>query len=667
MSPKRILALGALTACLGLTSPSLHAADVTGTVREHGSLTPMAGAIVTLQTTTVRTTTAADGTFTLDAPAGSGLVIVGAQKGFFNQAATVSAPSSGVDILLMPVPQDADPNYSIQDPAVCGNCHFDQLVQWFDSPMANGGVNTWVHDIYSGTATPGGMGGFVYLNDSAHAGSNPDSECASCHQPEEWIGNGFSGPMDPNIDSPSLTVEHGVSCDICHKIADVDVSKINFPGLHPDAVTYTQPVGVAPNQVQYGLLGDVDFNLSSFMRASYQPQLEAEVCAVCHQDKNDPDGNEDFEEPNGIISEPTYLEWANSPYGDKNSPLYLSCVDCHMPSTGATQVCSVLFPPLVRDPSTIRSHTILGTTPEYLENAVELDMRVRRRGADKIRVDVDITNSLTGHHVPTGVTIRNMILLVEAWEDGQDPLTNPLTHLGTQTVHDLGGIGDPEFGYYAGLPGKYFSKVNHDGTSGPTFFTDAVGITFDNRIPALATDSTAYVFAGPPGGGLVHVRARLIYRRSFRFLTDAKGWTEDGHGNPLADVIAPHYGHLMEMEQSSISVGDVISTGPLNKAAPGVPSPPTSPPVLPTLVSKAGVLQLRDATDNAPVKVGIGTTRPPRGATWQRFVGGFETDDDGALDVAMPRTLGGVFFAQAYVLTESGYVATNAVLVRPAE
>ena len=46
------------------------------------------------------------------------------------------------------------------------------------------------------------------------------------------------------------------------------------------------------------------------------------------------------------------------------------------------------------------------------------------------------------------------------------------------------------------------------------------------------------------------MQARLIYRRAFRFLVDAKGWTEDGHGNPLADVAPPHYGHLMEFDSA---------------------------------------------------------------------------------------------------------------------
>jgi hypothetical protein len=205
---------------------------------------------------------------------------------------------------------------------------------------------------------------------------------------------------------------------------------------------------------------------------------------------------------------------------------------------------------------------ILGSTPEYLENAAELTVNTATAG-NQLLVDVDVANLYTGHHLPTGVTVRNMILVVEAWDDAS---VTPLLFTGDQVIHDLGGIGDPAQGYYAGLPGVFFAKVNHDiNGNGPTFFTDATGITFDNRIPALQTDSSSYSFELPANGN-VHVRARLIYRRSFRFLTDAKGWTEDGHGNPLADVAAPDYGHLMESFDANLSIciADLTGEGDLN-------------------------------------------------------------------------------------------------------
>jgi hypothetical protein len=217
--------------------------------------------------------------------------------------------------------------------------------------------------------------------------------------------------------------------------------------------------------------------------------------------------------------------------------------------------------PLGRDPNTIGRHNIEGTTAEFLEEAVELTMQVTPAG-QQLDVEVSIENTLTGHHVPTGESMRNMVLLVEAWLDGQDPLVNPLPDTGGQTVDDLGGIGDPAQGYYAGLPGKLYAKVLEDPNGiRPVMFTEAAAITSDNRIAAFDTDTTQYSFTAPAEGGLVHVRARLIYRRSFRVFVDAKGWTQDGLGDPLKDIAPPDFGHLMESATEDVTV----AVGTLNK------------------------------------------------------------------------------------------------------
>ncbi len=666
-------ALLAVVIGLAVGSPTAHGGEITGSVRELGTQAPIAGALVTLQATDVQTITALDGSYVLDVPDGTGYVVVAARKGYFNAPIVVDSPSSGADMLLEPVPQDDNPQYAFVEPGFCGGCHPNQRDEWEGSAMAMAGLNTWVHDIYSGTGTPGGMGGFVYTLDSVHAAANSASECAACHQPEEWIRNGFAGPLDDELLTPPPTSLHGISCDVCHKIADIDPALTNYPGIHPTAVTYTRPQGEFPDQVMYGALGDVSFNLPELMRASYQPQLRAEVCAACHQDKNDPDGDGLFEEANGVISEPTYLEWLASPYSDEQSPLYADCVDCHMPPSGEELVCN-LFPQILRDPETIRSHRIEGTTPQYLENAVDLELRVRATRRT-VKVDVHVTNSHTGHHVPTGVTIRNMILLVEAWREGDDPLVSPLSHLGTQTVHELGGVGDPAAGYYAGLPGKYYSKVNHDGEgNGPTFFTDATGIEFDNRIPAGVRDSTRYTFLSPQSGGAVQVRARLIYRRSFRFLVDAKGWTEDGHGNPLADIAPPHFGHLMEIEQKTVEVPpapwfvrpevSAASNSTGGQPATSVTPQGTLPPVL---FPSGDTLVLERAPAHAPVMFAVRDALSHGAGAWLGTLDGYQTDGRGTLIVPELPESGIPLFVQAVVWTETGEVLSNSVEIRPQE
>ncbi len=528
--------------------------EVSGVVLEAGSLVPLSDALVSQQAVGLRTRTAADGTFTLRTTGSFDLVIVAAKKGYFHGSVIVDAPTGPIEISLDRVPEMNDPKYALASPEFCEMCHPDQAQQWYSMPMGNAGINTWVHDMYSGLGTPGGMGGFVYQRDSVHAASNPNAQCAACHQPEGWIVEPFTALADPTA-PPTPASVHGVLCDVCHKIADVDESKLHFPGIYPGVVKHTRPTRPWFPQVQYGVLGDVSFWEYDLMRPSYQPQLVAEVCAVCHQYRNDPAGDQTF---TGVLVQSTYSEWASSPYGVVDSPEYKSCVTCHMPPYGSTQVCGFIDYP--RDSDTIRSHDIRGTTPVYLEMAVDLHMTTQRTGND-IEVEVRIANTQTGHHVPTGAIMRNMILLVEAWRP-QDGLT--LAHTGAQMVHMLGGMGDPAQGYYAGLAGKLYAKVLHnaDGMA-PTFCTEATGIAFDNRIPATQSDTTNYTFSVPGGGGPVQVRARLIYRRAYRPLTDMKQWEEDGHGNPLADLQPPDYGQLMESAEHTIELlaGDFDGDG----------------------------------------------------------------------------------------------------------
>lgn len=536
-------ALSVALLCLVAGLPRVAVAQVSGVVRDMAKQ-PLAGVRVSLQASDIETVTDENGAYSLPNAAGPELYVVAAKPGHYYGHVYVNAPATNADIELEPVPTTGDPSYVPRVPQNCGSCHDSIYTEWNFSPMGKAGTNTWVADVYDGSATPGGKGGFVYTRDSILAKKNPASECAACHQPESWWSKPYT-PLDP-VSAKTNGVLHGISCEVCHKIANIDETKPNFPGLYPGVVTLAKPGGAPFRQVMFGVLGDVTYAVDNTMKAAYQPQLKAAVCAACHQDKNDPDEDGDFEEANGIVSEPTYQEWLESPYADPASPKHATCIDCHMKPTGAGQACSMQFPPIKRPKGDVRSHAFPGTTPEFLENAVSMTMKAVKNDTS-IEVDVTIDNDQTGHHVPTGVTIRNMILLVEAWraQDGKQ-----LEHTGKQVVHELGGVGDPAQGYFAGLPGKLYAKVNGDAQGkGPTFFTDATSILWDNRLPPLGKDSTHYSFVVPSEGGELHVRARLIYRRSWRALVDAKKWATDGHGKELADVTAPHFGHLMEQAE----------------------------------------------------------------------------------------------------------------------
>ena len=477
-------------------------AQVSGVVRDSANQ-PVVDAIVTLQASSIETKTDASGAYSLPGVSGTDLYIVAAKPGHYYGYVMVTPPVTAADIQIEAVPSSNDPAYLIKPPESCASCHDEAYTAWKKSAMGKAGSNTWVYDVYDGSGTPGGKGGFVYTRDSVLSKKNPASECAACHQPELWWNKPYT-PLDP-LSAKSDAIGHGVSCEVCHKISKIDETKPNFPGLWPGVVEVVKPGGAPFKQVMFGVLGDVTYGIDNTMKAAYQPQLSAAVCAACHQDKNDPDEDGDFEEANGVVSEPTYQEWLDSPYADPASPKHATCVDCHMKPTGANQACSMQFPPLKRPMGDVRSHAFPGTTPEFLENAVTLTLKATKSDTS-IAVEVTLENAKAGHHVPTGVTIRNMILLVEAFRQQDGKKLEPT---GTEVVHELGGVGDPAKGYFAGLPGRLYAKVNGDALGkGPTFFTDATSILWDNRLPPLGKDSTNYSFALPSDGGEIRVRAR---------------------------------------------------------------------------------------------------------------------------------------------------------------
>jgi hypothetical protein len=136
--------------------------------------------------------------------------------------------------------------------------------------------------------------------------------------------------------------------------------------------------------------------------------------------------------------------------------------------------------------------------------------------ADTIHVSVKLTNVGAGHHVPTDHPGRQMILVVTA----QDGAGQSLLQLTGDTIPQWGGA-------QAGQPGKAYAKLLQDAITGEypvVSYWKQTSILSDNRLWALESDSSAYTFRIPPGGGTVSVTVRLLFRRTFQAEMDARGW-----------------------------------------------------------------------------------------------------------------------------------------------
>ena len=540
MSSRPLLALALLCAALSSAAPAL--ADVSGFVRLAGSGDPgigIPGAWVHVQGDLGATgvfSSAPDGAFTLTGvPAGS--IVIAASIPYLRSApanytiggAWCADGDTGVDIRLELLPAADNPSYEPAAVEECGGCHFERYSQWQTSHHAYTAQNVWVLDLLAGTGTPGGGAGYVFrdTHDPGETGF-----CATCHAAMQDI-------RDPNpqgifldeVDQPYG--QQGVTCVTCHQMDSVDEGEINALH-HRGKSTYRFPQGeqgVDTLQYVWGPMNDVTFD---FMKASHSTlHASSRICASCHQYHNP-----ETDAP----GQNTYLEWQGSLYAQPG-PGFRSCQDCHMPNlAGSGANCE--FGGTERESAERHAHTWIGSTPETLQANLDLETGAEFTPERTVRVTAAVDNFGAGHSFPTGISIRNAILLVEATLNGQ-----PLAQLSGPTIPFWASDDVPgdQPGDLAGRPGKGFAKVLEGRINGqgpvvrPVLFIDAEGVHSDTLIPSGAIDASELEFALPPGfsgPGEVAVTATLYYRRGWRALAVTKGWTVDAHGGPIEIEVA---------------------------------------------------------------------------------------------------------------------------------
>lgn len=513
-------------------APALQA-QITGVVRDSQTQAPLSGAIVRIQKHTPFAMTAVDGSFSLADSGSFPLTITAARHGHYIGSVTLLSLSGPVTIELDPLNlTNSVPPPAFNAPVECQSCHPDIYDTWLGSPMQKTGLNTWVFDLYDGTGTAGGSNGFVYKRDSIHRTTSPNSDCSACHSPVHWLAdienNGMGDFHNPNPD-----MRRGVQCEVCHRVADVDINQTYMPGVQPQSFHLVRNA----SSLEFGPIDDSTYE-QGIMRPAYNPQLKAQLCSACHEDNVDHDGDGEFNDPGSLPHETTFTEWRA--WKLLNAGNTEACVDCHMPALDTDGFC--IF--VKGRPGVGRSHNIRGTTPDFLENALNLDVAVSH-DLGSLTVAVNLSNDQTGHAVPSGVVVRNVILLVIAKNQQGDRLTM----LQGDTVDEVGGIGDFDSGDYAGHPGYAFYRNMSDGTNERIFYTDAQTIVSDTRLQPGASYVQNFTFAYA-GADPVDIDVKVLYRRAFRDFVLVKGWTETGHGEPLADIQAPHFGHVMERFQA---------------------------------------------------------------------------------------------------------------------
>ncbi len=538
-------------------------AEVSGIIQDAKG--PIAGAIVQVQGKPPQVKSEKNGAYRIGGLSGTTPAIVTAwSEGYYVGwvAVNPSAPewkgSDRVNITLKPVPPDDNIKYpwfsfgGAHGSASCALCHRENK-EWEADAHSNAAKNNRFTSVYSGTNAQGQESQPVIWGSNAKPlpidPTKPDygpgfrldypnraGNCATCHTPVAsqvantsncgWSGchttittENSRGIIAPSTSAIALSGDgaEGITCEFCHKVGQVTIDpKTGLPP--PDMPGILSMRLYRPQdgqQIFFGTLVDVN------RRVSYSPlETKSEFCAPCHYGV--------FggvmgvgQITGGTVIYNSYGEWLNSPYSDPKTGM--TCQQCHMP---VKPVNYFVFPEtggLTRDYQALHNHTMPGVTDEqFMKNAVSMKSSAQRVNG-QLNVKVSITNTNTGHDIPTDAPIRQMILVVEATDTSGKPL-------------DLktGPVNPDWAGNFAGLPGKTFMKVLRDewtGEAPTTAYWRPITVVEDTRLAALATDVQQFTFLLPAGSDAaasaeVIVHVRLIFRRSYQKLAQQKGWND---------------------------------------------------------------------------------------------------------------------------------------------
>jgi hypothetical protein len=513
--------------------------EISGTVVDQDGA-PVEGATIRIQTTLYAVASDQQGHFVLGRVEAGQPVTVSAWKNLYYCAKedNVRPPASDIRLVLRKYQSGDNANYSWVPPTgenSCYSCKPGVTQVWLENDAhGKSAANPRFLSMYYGTDVRGNLSPptrYARARDYGRVPIPPDltkpyfgpgykldfpdsaGNCAACHIPSAAINDPYG--VDPKqvrgVDSL------GIHCDFCHKVAGVrldpqtETPYRGMPGVLSMDIRRPFPADKDRYQLFFGTFDDDNVPQED----TRLPIIaQSEFCAPCH-----------FGVFWDTVVYNSYGEWLASPYSDPKTGK--TCQDCHTPAptTLNGKPLTNVAPEkggVERNPQSIHAHTFPGaSSKDLLQNALTMTAEAHRQG-DRIVVNVSLTNDKTGHDIPTDSPLRQMILLVEA----KDDQNNLLALLEGETVPEWGGMGDPQRGYYAGLPGKAFAKVLSElwtEISPSGAYWNHTQLLSDNRLAALVTDTSQYTFNGPAQGGAT-VRVRLLYRRAYRSLADQKGW-----------------------------------------------------------------------------------------------------------------------------------------------
>ncbi len=301
----------------------------------------------------------------------------------------------------------------------CAECHGKMADEWRGSMHAQSGHSKLYTEL---------------------AAASPDT-CASCHTPLALL---------LGADHPAA--KEGVSCDVCHTIAKVDVGAA--PPRFELAVF---------DMVKYGPLCDAKDHYFHRMGCSKLHET-AELCGACHQRVVDGPGG-----PVPLYT--TYQEWKEGPYPEEG----WQCQDCHMPGVKAP----VAEGEKPRDG--VPDHGFFGGG-DLRKDSAKLELTARLLDGAHV-IDARLTN-YAGHDLPSGFPGKRAVLRAVA-----------LDHAGKELARDEISFGRR----LVDLHGR------------PTAYAGAARVDSDDRLKPKEVRAVM-LFGGQPLTGAARVKAELVWQ-----------------------------------------------------------------------------------------------------------------------------------------------------------
>ncbi len=466
------------------------------------------------------------------------VIVTAGKEGWFNYGQLANFSGRTQDIFLNPVYLNDRPDYRFISPVTCAGCHV-KLTRYYDqSKMAHTTSNPKLLNMYYGTDAFNRPGiGPGYRLD------NPQSEgnCTTCHAPSAAGFIPASQDLTNVLRSPWVEWD-GISCDYCHKVRKVIKDKTK-----PSQTTavHERQRPVQGNSIL--VFGPYDDVVAPPMAASYNPVFDqGQFCSLCHSQSKKLDNGKTWnsrkvysaaeweafglKDQTTLPIQTTFQEWKQwqdqLPANDSNKGK--KCQDCHMSwrkemlpydnyivDDNARNMWGTF-----RSPKNIRPHHFDGGTEIQLKTALALELEGELSG-NKLTITAFITNTNGGHWVPTGETMRSVMLLLKA----TDSNGKPLKMTKGSELPDWTGKGNVKTGNYAGLPGAVFARVlgdDEDNLNVP--FWKATRIVSDTRIRPKKTVTFKFEFLLEDPDDEPAAEASLIYRPAFRSLATIKNW-----------------------------------------------------------------------------------------------------------------------------------------------